>query len=135
MIDPRSERAVYRQLADLLRASIDRGDLQPGEPLASEAAIGQTYGVGRDTVRRALRVLRDEGLVETERGYRARVRRRRVRETVRVQRGSQVVSRPPTHAELEDPQLDLQDGEWVVVVTSGGRDKVYAAHRARLTFS
>lgn len=51
----------YRQLAELLRARIERGDWQPGRPIASESRLIQEYGLARSTVRRALRLLIDDG--------------------------------------------------------------------------
>jgi len=131
MINPRSDRPVYRQLADELRAEIDR--LQPGDRLPSEAAISQRWGVGRETVRRALRVLRDEGLVETESGYGTRVRVQVERQRVRVPRGSMLVCRPATAAERADVALDLGEGEWVIEVWVGGRvAQIHPAGRVEL---
>lgn len=59
---------VYRQLADILRARIDRGDWQPNRPIPSEAQLVQTYGIARETVRKSVRVLVDEDLVFVVRG-------------------------------------------------------------------
>ena len=42
------------------------GRIRPGEdPLPSEKDLVDLFGVARDTARRAVQVLRDEGLVET----------------------------------------------------------------------
>ena len=61
-VDPASDRAVYRQIADHLRAAIVRGRLREGEQLPSESQLMEHYGVARMTIRNALRVLQDEGL-------------------------------------------------------------------------
>ncbi|MGZ6998568.1 MAG: GntR family transcriptional regulator [Acidimicrobiia bacterium] len=55
----------YLELADDLRTSIGSG-LVGGLP--SEAELGERHHVSRVTVRRALEILRDEGLVESRRG-------------------------------------------------------------------
>lgn len=55
----------YRQIADQLRAKIEAGRYQPGDALPSEKALGQTYGVARETARRAMRTLREEGYAVT----------------------------------------------------------------------
>lgn len=68
MIDPSSDRAVYRQLSDLLRADIGRGEYGPGAALPSEAKLMDRYRIGRNTVRLAMEVLRDDGLVVTRHG-------------------------------------------------------------------
>jgi GntR family transcriptional regulator len=64
-INPYSDVPVYEQVAAILRGKIASGELKTLDPLPSELALAQTYGVGRDTVRHSLAVLRDEGLVFT----------------------------------------------------------------------
>lgn len=53
----------YRQLADILRARIARGDWAPGRRIASENDLVQQYGIARTTVRRGIAVLVEEGLL------------------------------------------------------------------------
>jgi len=65
MIDALSDRPVYRQLADLLRAKIVGGEYGPGDALPSEIALMERHGLGRNTVRQAVALLREEGLVVT----------------------------------------------------------------------
>jgi len=65
VVSPYSDVPVYKQVAAILRDQITSGELRALDPLPSETALAQTYGVGRDTVRHALAVLRDEGLVFT----------------------------------------------------------------------
>lgn len=132
MIDPRAERAVYRQLADVLRESITSGQVRPGGLLPSSKMLEQTHGLSRETVRRALAVLRSEGLVVTEAGYGTRVAEPVDREQVRVPRGSEVISRPATPDERRE--LDVVEGGHVLVVSVGGRVRgTYPADRTVLT--
>jgi GntR family transcriptional regulator len=56
---------LYEQLAATLRAQMSDGALSSGALLPSESYLQQEHGVSRSTVRAALRVLRDEGLVIT----------------------------------------------------------------------
>jgi GntR family transcriptional regulator len=56
---------LYTQLADILRDMIKSGELQPRAPLPSESYLQQEQGVSRGTVRMAVAILRDEGLVVT----------------------------------------------------------------------
>jgi DNA-binding GntR family transcriptional regulator len=58
----------HRQIADVLRARITSGKLAPRNPIPSESQLTQEFGVARDTVRKAVQVLRDEGLVHTVMG-------------------------------------------------------------------
>jgi GntR family transcriptional regulator len=74
MIDPDGPVPLYRQLADLLRERIERGELPPGRPIPSVARLQQEHGLARGTVLHALRVLVDEGLVYVVPGKGAYVR-------------------------------------------------------------
>ncbi|MEV7394469.1 GntR family transcriptional regulator [Streptomyces sp. NPDC091215] len=67
-LDPTSDRAVFRQIADQLREAIDRGRFREGEKLPSEAELVEHYGVSRMTVRNSFSVLTGEGLVHAEHG-------------------------------------------------------------------
>ncbi len=58
----------YKRLADELREAILAGEYAPGERLPVEGELAARFGVGRSTVREALRILLSEGLVETLRG-------------------------------------------------------------------
>lgn len=55
---------VYAQIAGALRERIRSGALAPGEALPSEAALAAEFGVVRNTLRRALAQLEDDGLIE-----------------------------------------------------------------------
>jgi DNA-binding GntR family transcriptional regulator len=65
VVSPFSDVPVYLQVAAILRDKIAAGELAHLDRLPSESALAQTYEVGRDTVRHAIAVLRDEGLVFT----------------------------------------------------------------------
>ena len=68
MIDPTSDRPVFKQIADGLRTAILSGELVPGARLPSEQQLINSYRVARGTIRDAVDVLRSEGLVRTEHG-------------------------------------------------------------------
>ena len=55
---------AYRQLAAILRARIADGAWRSG-PLPSVKQLQEEHAVGRDTVLRALEILRSEGIVFT----------------------------------------------------------------------
>jgi DNA-binding GntR family transcriptional regulator len=56
---------VYQQLAAIIRGQIERGELTPRSPIPSESYLQQRYGVARGTARKAVDLLRTEGLVYT----------------------------------------------------------------------
>jgi GntR family transcriptional regulator len=63
LADPRPP---YLQIADDLRRQIREGRYKPGDRLPSLPAMCAEYRSASETVRRALRKLRDEGLVATQ---------------------------------------------------------------------
>jgi GntR family transcriptional regulator len=64
-IDYRGELPPYFQVAGWLRSRIESGDLRPGDVLPSEKELQDLTGLARITVRKAVKVLRDEGIVRT----------------------------------------------------------------------
>ena len=54
----------YRQVASALRAEITSRRLKPGDKLPTEPQLVERFGVSRDTVRDATKLLIEEGLVE-----------------------------------------------------------------------
>lgn len=64
-IEHRGEEPPYQQVASWLRGRIESGDLRPGDVLPSEKDLMDGTGLARVTVRKAMRVLRDEGLIYT----------------------------------------------------------------------
>lgn len=65
VIDHDAPTPVYAQLAAILRARIERGDWQPGRRIMSEAQLVQAYGLARETTRKAVRVLIEDGTLFT----------------------------------------------------------------------
>lgn len=61
-------RRLYRQIADQLRASIERGEFKLGTRLPPERELALQLGVSRPSVREALIALEVEGLVEVRMG-------------------------------------------------------------------
>ncbi|WP_235029836.1 GntR family transcriptional regulator [Nonomuraea solani] len=66
MLDYDGDTHIYIQIADILRERV--AGLSSGQPVPSEADIQQEFGVARTTARRAIHVLREEGLVYTVQG-------------------------------------------------------------------
>lgn len=58
----------YLQLADIFRQRIARGSWQPGDMLPSIEMLMSEFSVARVTVRQAIRLLSEEGLVSPQRG-------------------------------------------------------------------
>ncbi len=67
-IDRMSEVPTYRQLADELRRLIRTGQLKSGDRLPSIHELMAETGLAQNTIRSAVAVLREEGLVVTAPG-------------------------------------------------------------------
>ncbi len=59
----------YRAIADDLRQRVTAGEFAAGRLLPSEAELSASYAASRITVRKALELLRDEGLVDARQGF------------------------------------------------------------------
>ncbi len=64
-IDHGAPLTPYRQLAEILKARIRRGDWSKGRAIPSENQLRQEYGLARTTNRRAIAVLVEEHVVYT----------------------------------------------------------------------
>lgn len=73
--DPLAPVPRYRQIAAILAARIERGELLPDRPVPSETQLQQEFGVARHTARKAVGVLREQGLVQTVPGMGTFVRK------------------------------------------------------------
>ncbi|MET7393523.1 GntR family transcriptional regulator [Dactylosporangium sp. NPDC005572] len=92
---------AYKGIAEALRARLVGGEFQPGDVLPSEAAFVAEYGVARNTMRRALAQLAEEGLITTQPG-----------------RG-RLVNAPGRHSEPAQPQYQRIAAELRAQIESG----------------
>lgn len=59
---------IYMAVADDIARQIAAGELKPRDRIPGELDMAATYGIARMTVARAVRELRERGLVQTVRG-------------------------------------------------------------------
>lgn len=77
--DPRSgvsaasDKPIYAQIVNAIRREMEDGLLKAGDLLPTEGAMCARFGVSRHTVREALRLLREDGLIESKQGAGSRV--------------------------------------------------------------
>jgi GntR family transcriptional regulator len=64
---------LHDQVAAQIRRAIAEGEARPGERLPPARDLAAVMGVNTNTVLRALRALREEGLLEFRRGHGVRV--------------------------------------------------------------
>ncbi len=68
MFQPVRTRRAFEAVCDQIRAQLMRGDLRPGDRLPGETELAERFGIGRSSVREALRSLEVSGLVEARKG-------------------------------------------------------------------
>jgi DNA-binding transcriptional regulator YhcF (GntR family) len=97
-LDPDDPRPPSQQIANVLRAAIRTRKFEPGEKLPSQNDLAERYQVARETVKTALRILRDERLIVTRQGSGA---------FVRAQTERPVGLRPHVEAAFDRPHVSV----------------------------
>lgn len=69
MVQRRPRMPPSRQIAADIRGKIESGEYDPGVALPSIVALADQYQVATGTIQKALRILKAEGLIESEPGY------------------------------------------------------------------
>lgn len=64
----RDAELAYVRVAEDIAARIASGELAPGARLRAERELAEYYGVAYGTIRRAMALLRERGLIETVHG-------------------------------------------------------------------
>jgi GntR family transcriptional regulator len=67
-VDRSDPTLLHEQVAAEIRRAISNGEAKPGERIPQARDLATVLGVNTNTVLRALRLLRDEGLLEMGRG-------------------------------------------------------------------
>ncbi|GAA3256796.1 GntR family transcriptional regulator [Dactylosporangium siamense] len=127
-----SDEPLYLALASVLRDRIRQGLYPAGYALPIEAAICDEHSVSRMTVRRALAVLREEGLVSSRRGAPSSVRATSARRTLVLRHDDRLISRMPSRHERMKLGMDV--GVPVLEVDRGdGTSELHPADQVTVT--
>src|SRR5262249_4804848 len=59
---------VWRQIAESLNADLKTGRIKPGDRLPTEIELAERFSVNRHTVRRAVAMLAEQGILRIEQG-------------------------------------------------------------------
>lgn len=123
---------LYVRIAAGLRKQILAGEVSPGDRLPTEADLIRRYSVARETARKALELLRREGVAVTRQGLGTFVREALPMERLALHPDDEAVSRMPT----PDERLALGIGEGVPVIevrSPGQKPSLYPSDRTVLT--
>jgi GntR family transcriptional regulator len=105
-IDRRDPTDLYEQVAAEIRRAITDDEAKPGERLPPAKDLAAVLGVNTNTVLRALRLLRDEGLLEFRRGRGVTVTGTPERGAV-VQRAKELVLFARQHGYRTDELIEI----------------------------
>jgi GntR family transcriptional regulator len=98
----------YKRIAEHLREQITAGQLRPGSQLPTEPNLAETHDASRSTIRLAIGLLSNEGLVETRQGIGTYVAEPPTRLTVMLSREENWRAGEPGDAALR-PTGELAD--------------------------
>lgn len=133
MVTRDSGGSIYQKIASTIRAQIEDGTLPPGSPMPAEKTLEHDYDVGKGTIRRVMKELRDAGLVFGDQGEVATVRRRREETEFTVRRGSRVRFRAATAEERRTLQVGV--GIQIAEVDFYGQIKILVMDGVTLIFN
>jgi GntR family transcriptional regulator len=105
-IDKQDPTDLYEQVAAEIRRAIADGEAKAGERLPPAKDLAAVLGVNTNTVLRALRLLRDEGLLEFRRGRGISVTGTPERGAV-VQRAKELVDFARHHGYRTDELIEI----------------------------
>jgi GntR family transcriptional regulator len=105
-VDKSSLTPLHDQVAGAIRRAIADGEARPGERLPPAKDLAAVMGVNTNTVLRALRTLRDEGLLEFRRGRAITVAGAPDRAAV-VEQAKALVGLARTHGYRTDELIDI----------------------------
>ncbi|RBJ04500.1 GntR family transcriptional regulator [Micromonospora provocatoris] len=129
-LDPDDPKQASQQIANKLRAAILTRRLAPGDKLPSQPDLAARYGVARETVKRALDLLRAERLIVSRQGSGA---------FVRAQTQRAVELRPHIEAAFERPHVAIDfagfSGETLRDALAEALDKVRVGRLAPETIA
>lgn len=116
---------LHRRLAEVLAAAIRSGELDPADPLPSEKDIARDCDVALGTVRQAMSLLQEAGLIERRQGRGTFIKRADFSRsllrffrfgdgTVEIPRGTILASEAAAADEATAAALDLSPGDPVL---------------------
>lgn len=134
VLDRSSPVPLYFQIAEQFEAAILSGQIAPGERIENEIALAQRLGLSRPTMRQAIQVLVDKGMLVRKRGVGTQVVHGKIRRSVELtslhddlEAGGQ---KPSTSVLSLDRVAADEDVARELQLTEG--DEVWSVERLRL---
>jgi GntR family transcriptional regulator len=105
-LDRESPLDLHEQVAGEIRRAISEGEAKPGERLPPAKDLAHVLGCNTNTVLRALRQLRDEGLLEFRRGRGITVTGT-PEQTALIEHAKQLIDYARTHGYRRDELIQI----------------------------
>ena len=123
----------YAQVIEELRRRIESGEYPPGSLLPSEHQLSDEFQIARPTVVRALRVLRQDGWIETQQGKGSFVRGQALASLASQRTGEEALSRDESReaGELIEAGIATPPARVAALLGRAGEDGVLARRLVR----
>nr|WP_033424176.1 GntR family transcriptional regulator [Actinomadura flavalba] len=106
-MDLNDPRPLHEQVAGAVRRAVGEGAYGPGDRLPSARELGGALGINANTVLRAFRELRDEGILEFRRGRGVSVAALPDGRALLVQRTHELLEEARRHGYGRDDLIDM----------------------------
>jgi GntR family transcriptional regulator len=123
---------AYFKLADDVKRRIIAGELKPGDMIPGESQFCVEYGISKMTVRQGLRLLAEEGMIESFRGKGTFVTRPRYNELTLELPDSQSVSSEGANAKLLGVDVIIANNEVASILKLRSRTKILQVRKLLL---
>lgn len=67
-VKPVSKKSISEEIVDQIRAMIEQGELAIGDRLPAERRLAEMFSVSRTTVREAIKIMAESGVIESRQG-------------------------------------------------------------------
>lgn len=101
---------LYQQLSETVKQQIMDGHFQEGDQLPTEAEFSQQFGVSRITVRKAIEILADDGIVVRKQGIGTFVACKRLN---RVMKNQVISFTEMSRMDGHEPSAELISVDWI----------------------
>ncbi|UBU16730.1 GntR family transcriptional regulator [Nonomuraea gerenzanensis] len=108
-LDLNDARPLHEQVASAIRRAIGEGSYRPGDRLPPARDLAAALGINPNTVLRALRDLRDEGLLEFRRGRGVSVAGRADGRALLVQRVRELLDEAEKHGYSRNDLITIME--------------------------
>jgi DNA-binding GntR family transcriptional regulator len=134
-VDRSSPVPLYFQVAAQLEEAIQDGRLAPGDRMDNEVALAQHLGLSRPTMRQAIQVLVDKGLLVRKRGVGTQVVQGRIRRSVELTSLHDDLARAgkQSHAEILGLRMGKPTEDACAHLGLQPSDRVWVLDRLRFT--